>query len=94
MTVISSMIVADNEFITIDELCVTYALPETFIVEMIAQGLIEAHNRSIKIHALSRIQKALRLQHDLAVNMAGIGVILDLLDEVHTLKRRLKRGEE
>jgi chaperone modulatory protein CbpM len=33
----------------------------------------------------------MRLQRDLGINLAGIAVALDLLDEVETLRARLRR---
>lgn len=38
--------------------------------------------------AVTRIQMALRLQRDLHVNLAGVALALDLLDEIERLKRR------
>ena len=35
---------------------------------------------------LRRARTAMRLQRDLGVNLAGIALILDLLDEVDTLR--------
>jgi chaperone modulatory protein CbpM len=35
----------------------------------------------------------MRLQHDLGINLAGIAVVLDLLEEIDSLQARLSRFE-
>lgn len=46
------------------------------------------------INHLSRVKTGLRLQHDLEVNLAGVAVVLDLLDEVDELRARLEVFEK
>lgn len=41
--------------------------------------------------ALARIARIQRLRRDLAVNLAGVGVVLELLDRVEALERELAR---
>jgi chaperone modulatory protein CbpM len=38
---------------------------------------------------LYRAKKAITLQKDLEINMIGIGIILDLLDEIKELKQEI-----
>jgi chaperone modulatory protein CbpM len=38
--------------------------------------------------AVVRVQRAVRLQQDLGVNLAGIALALELLDEIEALRRR------
>jgi len=42
--------------------------------------------------ALRRIGVIQRLRYDLGINLAGIGVILELLDRIDTLQRGGRRG--
>ena len=35
----------------------------------------------------------MRLQHDLNVNLAGVALALDLMDEIETMRERLRRFE-
>ncbi|MFW2372200.1 MAG: chaperone modulator CbpM, partial [Gammaproteobacteria bacterium] len=41
--------------------------------------------------SLQRARKASRLQRDLGVNLAGVALALDLLDEIDALESRLRR---
>jgi len=38
---------------------------------------------------LTRIDKIMRLKNDLGVNLAGCGLVLDLLERINALERRL-----
>jgi chaperone modulatory protein CbpM len=42
--------------------------------------------------ALLRARAALRLVRDLEVSVAGAALVLDLLDEIETLRARLRRA--
>jgi len=42
---------------------------------------------SLPIDSLNRISKAMRLKTQLGVNLAGISIIFDLLDEIERLKK-------
>ena len=57
-------------------------------------GVLEPHGRGLEDWTLRSVQiarakKARRLNRDLGVNVAGLAVILDLLDERDALRRRL-----
>jgi chaperone modulatory protein CbpM len=40
---------------------------------------------------LPRVVRALRLQRDLELNLAGVAFALDLIDEIENLRKRLQR---
>lgn len=80
--------------IELSEICVV-TVP--LIEEMREHGIIEPKTpqapEQFDYRALFRAQKALRLQHDLAINWEGISVVLDLLEEIDELHQRLKHHE-
>jgi chaperone modulatory protein CbpM len=65
------------------------------VVEMVEAGIIEArgdqpsHWRFSAISVM-RSRRALRLQRDLEINIPGVAVTLDLLDEVESLRDQVK----
>lgn len=82
--------------LTLQELSDLTGLKSASLVEMVDEGLIEPLGRrpgewTFAGHALPRVQAALRLQRDLGVNLAGAILVLDLLDEVQQLRRRVDR---
>lgn len=75
--------------IEISELC---AISEEMIVQMIEYDIItpsQDNQQMFNYIALHRAQKAMRLHQDLEINWAGIAVILDLLNEINELKKRV-----
>jgi len=67
-------------------------ISEDFLIELIEEGVIESEQessaeffRAIHIH---RVKKANRLNTELGVNVAGIALILELLDRIEYLERR------
>jgi len=65
------------------------------VVEMVEAGIIEARGDKPAAWRFSavtvlRSRKALRLQRDLEINIPGLAVTLDLLDEVESLRDQVK----
>lgn len=65
------------------------------VVEMVEAGIISARGdkpTSWRFSAVSvmRSRKALRLQRDLEINIPGLAVTLDLLDELESLRDQVK----
>ncbi|MES2627028.1 MAG: chaperone modulator CbpM [Pseudomonadota bacterium] len=75
---------------SLNELCLRSNLDTDFVVQCVEVGIAEAEGRSpvewvFTSTAAVRIQKAYRLQRDLEINLNGLAMVLDLLDEVETL---------
>ena len=75
-----------------------YDTDRDVVIEMVSQGVLDPRGgRSQEWRftgvAVRRAQIAARLQRELDVNMAGAALALDLLDELETLRRRLRRLE-
>ncbi len=90
------MIVADysqETFLTLDELCQICQISTDIIHDLVAYGIIHpTHiNHSEWMFDLTELQKiktALRLQRDLEINLAGVALVLDLLDELRELRQQ------
>ena len=69
-----------------------------WVIELVGEGVLEpvgqeqAHWR-FSGTSLPRARAATRLQHDLDINLAGVALALDLMDEIKTLRERLCRIE-
>jgi chaperone modulatory protein CbpM len=66
------------------------------VIEMVSQGVVDprggrAQEWRFSGVAVRRAQIAARLQRELGVNLAGAALALDLLEELETLRRRLRR---
>ena len=69
-----------------------------WIIELVDEGVLEPIGPE-QVHwrfsgaSLVRAHAAVRLHHDLNINLAGIALALDLMDEIETLRERLCRIE-
>jgi chaperone modulatory protein CbpM len=68
------------------------------VVELVAEGVLEPTGQDqtqwrFSGPSLLTARAALRLQHDLSINLAGVALALDLLEEIETLRERLCRFE-
>jgi chaperone modulatory protein CbpM len=79
---------------TLAEICEICAVNEKVMIELVEFGVVDPQGVpqqwTFSPRAIVRLQKALRLQHDLAINWAGISLVLDLLEEVQELRQRVR----
>ena len=88
------MIVANysqESLLTFNELCEICNISADMVKELIAFEIIHpkqsTQNQMIfDMMDLLRVKSALRLQRDLEINLAGVALVLDLLDELHELR--------
>lgn len=70
-------------------------VPQEFLLQLIDEGVIEPELdieggsgvRYFSAIHIQRVKRANRLNKDLGVNVAGIALILDLLDRIESLER-------
>ncbi len=77
--------------ITLEELGEIFNLPSEFINELIAYEIIHPQRSAASgllfdLQEISRLKRALRLQRDLELNLTGVAIVLDLLEEVQELR--------
>lgn len=79
---------------TLEQVAVRCGVETTYVERLIQVGVIEPvpeEPARFQPEVTLRVQKARRLEEDLGVNAEGIAVILDLLDTIERLERRLRR---
>ncbi|MFN2329568.1 MAG: chaperone modulator CbpM [Chromatocurvus sp.] len=88
----------DGSSFTLREICERGECHAEFVIKLVDYGIIspreelcEAQQWQFDVAALSRLQKALRLQRDLKMNLPGLAMSLELLDEVEEMRRELAR---
>ncbi len=80
---------------TLSQLCHACGVESEQVVELVEAGVLEpmGTNRSrwrFSGISLERARRALRLQRDLGVNVAGAALALDLIEELDRLRAELK----
>jgi chaperone modulatory protein CbpM len=83
--------------LNLDELSRLCAVDRTYIVELVEEGVlsvveVDASEWRFSGAALRRARTALRLQRDLEINLPGVALALELLEELEALRRELKLG--
>ena len=98
--ILDGVLLNEQAELTLNDLCLACSSSAEWIIELVEQGALEPVGlKSISYQqtqwrfsgdSLQRARKAMRLQRDLGINLAGVALALELLDEIETLESRLK----
>jgi chaperone modulatory protein CbpM len=88
--------IVEDDQLTLEQLCNAFAVDPDWIISLVDESIIEPDGNEIRSWRFSgisllRVRSAQRLQQDLGVNLAGIALALDLLEELNRLREQLKR---
>ena len=92
---LSAVILDDQSDVTLEELCQACRVEQSVIIELVEEGIVEPMTEKVqpwrfRATTLPRVVRALRLQRDLELNLAGVAFALELIGEIETLRNRLK----
>jgi chaperone modulatory protein CbpM len=87
----------ESALLTVKDLSRMCAVEERHIVEFVEEGVlsvveIKATEWYFTGAALRRARMALRLERDLEINLAGVALALELMEELESLRRENRRG--
>ena len=93
-TIVNAVLMDEHTTISILDVCQRCNISEAVLFEMMEHGLFSQPVVNAKIiyldeKAVSRIQAASRIQHDLDINVPGVVLVLELLDELEQLRNQL-----
>lgn len=96
------IIVADyseDTELTLAELTQILNMPDEFFYDLIEYEIVRPQGSrpeewSFNLNQLERIKAAIRLQRDLEINLAGVAIVLDLVDEMEKLEARMELLEK
>jgi len=94
------ILIEEHTELTLDDVCGACTVEIDSIVALVEEGVLEPTGSGLRQWRftgtqLRRATAALRLQHDLGVNAAGVALALDLLDEIGRLRAQLQAsGDE
>lgn len=88
--------IIEDDHLTLGQLCKACDVHAEWVVGLVEEGIIEPEGKEMQSWRFSgvnlvRVRSALRLQRDLGVNLAGVGLALDLLEEIINLRAQLKK---
>jgi chaperone modulatory protein CbpM len=92
---LTGAIVEESALLTVQDLSRMCAVDERHIVEFVEEGVLSVVEfNTTEWHftgaALRRTRLALRLERDLELNLAGVALALELMEELENLRRELK----
>lgn len=93
---ISGYILEEQSGLSLQDLCRACTAETVDIIELVHEGVLHPGGAGqldwqftgVHVH---RAQRALRLQRDLGVNLAGAALALELMDEMELLRAQLQR---
>lgn len=98
--ILNGTLLDEQAELTLSDLCCACSSSAEWIIELVEEGALEPnelkplrHQQTqwrFSVSALQRARTAMRLQRDLGLNLAGIALALDLLDEINTLEVRMR----
>ncbi len=83
-----------NPQFSLEEFCDACHVTPDFIQELMEFGMIEPRKNHFTAEHLKRVRKALQLQHDFEVNLAGAVLAIDLLEKMEEMRRRIELLEK
>ena len=92
-------VVLDEEVeVSLEDICFACSTSTEWVVELVDEGVIEPLGREesewiFSGPSLLRAQAAIRMQRDLKINLAGVALVLDLMEEMEAVRERLRRLE-
>ena len=92
---LAGAIFEETSLLTVEDLSSMCAVDERHIVEFVEEGVlsvVETETREWRFTgaALRRTRLALRLERDFELNLAGVALALELMEELQTLRRELE----
>lgn len=83
--------------LTLEEVAARCSLHPLLVERFVAIGLItplEGESKRFAPEVTLRLQRALRLRYDLGLSYNGAALVLELLDRIEGLERRLEQYEQ
>jgi len=95
LPVLSGINLDEGECLSLDDLCRACAVHAEWVIALVEEGILEPSGPDpaqwrFSGTSLRRMKVALRLQQDLELNLAGVALALDLMDQIERLRGRLQ----
>ena len=97
-TTLTGTLLDEGVELSLEEISVACSCSREWVVELVEEGVLEPQGKSranwrFSGTSLVRAQSAMRLQRDFELDLAGVALALDLMDEIRLLRERLHRLE-
>jgi chaperone modulatory protein CbpM len=95
---LTGILLDEQAELSLHELCLACSTSTEWVIELVDEGVLEpigqdhSHWR-FSGTSLLRARAAMRMQQDLQINLAGVALALDLMEEIEAMRERLRRFE-
>lgn len=94
---VDGVVVEETIRFTLADLCRACRTDRTHVIVLVEEGVLDPAGSApdewrFSGTSLRRARVALRLSRDLQIGAAGTALVLDLLDQIETLRSRLRRA--
>ncbi len=98
MKILTGIVLDEQVELSLHDLCHACSTSTEWVIELVDEGVLEpiGHEKAnwrFSGPSLLRARAALRMQQDLQINLAGVALALDLMEEVEAMRERLRRFE-
>ena len=95
---LTGLLLDEQAELSLHDLCHACSTSTEWVIELVDEGVLEpiGHEQAqwrFSGPSLLRARAAMRMQHDLEINLAGIALALDLIEEIEAMRERLRRFE-
>lgn len=95
---LTGILLDEQTELSLHDLCLACSTSTEWVVELVDEGVLEpiGHQQAqwrFSGPSLLRARAAMRMQKDLQINLAGIALALDLMEEIEAMRERLRRFE-
>ena len=92
-------VLEEEDRLTLGEVCRACDVSAEYVIQLVDEGLIEPLGEEqtrwyFSATVVRRVHTARRLQQDMEINLPGVALALDLLDEVQELRNRVGALEQ
>jgi len=96
LSMVHTGIVIEEDNLTLEQLCDTCGVQTDWVISLVEESIIEPKRQGhsqwcFSGASLVRVRSAHRLQRDLGVNLAGIALALDLIEELDNLRNQINK---
>ncbi|MDD2725532.1 MAG: chaperone modulator CbpM [Methylovulum sp.] len=96
LSLVHTGIVIEEDNLSLEQLCDACGVQTDWVISLVEESIIEPKGQGLSHWyfsgaSLVRVRSAFRLQRDLGVNLAGIALALDLIEELDNLRAQIKK---
>lgn len=93
-TLLIGILVEEQSTLSFQDVCHKYNISQELLIEMVEYGLfaeqpIKPEKINLDQKSLRRMESAFRLHKDLGINLPGVALALDLLEELEQMQQEL-----